>query len=334
MKPTEIVRFITQRYESGNKRSIHIQGSPGIGKTEVVEQAAKALGIGFMVIHVPLMQAEDYGLPAISNDRDDVRFVVSKEKFPLVGSDCPEKGLFLLDELNQGDTYSQKINANIMQTKTIHGKKLKPGWICISTGNRPKDRSGANRLLAHLKERITAIDLDVSLDDWTNWALNNGVKAETISFLRFRPALLNSFDANAEANATPRSWVQGVDATLGTIDAGLEFESFKGDVGEGAAAEFLGFLKIYRNLPSVDTILLSPAKADLPTDPATLYALCGALSSRTTADNFGRVMDYINRMPPEFSVLYVRDTIKQKPEVQTTKAFIAWASGPGAKLLI
>jgi hypothetical protein len=289
--------------------------------------------VGFKAIHAPLLQPEDYGFPVITKTKDDVDFVVSKAKFPLVGSNCPETGIFLIDELSQADQSAQKILANLIQEREIHGQRLKDGWAIVSTGNRTTDRAGANRLLSHLGNRITRVSLDVSLDDWTIWALNNNVKTEVIAFIRFRPELLNSFDSQHEINPTPRSWVEGVSSALGVIPDTLEFPVFQGDVGEGAAAEFVAFLKIFRKLPSPDAIILNPSKAEVPSDPATLYALCGALVQKTTVDNFGRVMSYIGRMPQEFSVLFIRDAIRKCPDLQNSKDFIVWASGPGAKLL-
>jgi len=333
MRPSELKAVITARFKAGIKRPLHVESSPGVGKTQIAAQVAKELGVEFLAIHAPLLQPEDYGFPVITSDRASVDFVVSKSKFPIESASCGEFGIFLIDELSQADNSAQKILANLIQEREIHGQKLKPGWLVITTGNRLTDRAGANRLLSHLKDRLTTVELDASIDDWSTWALGNGVKSEVIAFLRFRPDLLNAFDAQNDVNATPRSWVEGVSASLGAVDSHLESEIFKGDVGEGAAAEFNGFLKIYRKLPNPDAILLNPSGAEIPSDPATLYALCGALAHKTTGQNFGRVMTYVGRMAPEFCVLYVRDAIKRKPEIQSTKEFIEWASGPGAKLL-
>jgi hypothetical protein len=333
MSPSELMSLIMSRFKTGNKRTIFVEASPGVGKTEIAYQAAKKLGIGFKAIHAPLMQPEDYGFPVISQDRGNVTFIVSKEKFPVVGSDSPETGILLIDELSQCDNNGQKILAQFINEREIHGQRLKDGWIIVATGNRTTDRAGANRMLSHLRDRVTTVQLDVSLDDWTTWALNNGMKPELIAFIRFRPNLLNEFNSQLEINPSPRSWAKGVNPDIGVIDHSLEFEVFKGEVGEGPAAEFLSFVKIYRNLPSVDVILLNPATADMPSDPATLYALCGALSVRATKDNFGRIMTYVDRMPPEFSVLFVSIAIRRCPEIQNSQDFIKWASTNGKALL-
>jgi hypothetical protein len=168
-------------------------------------------------------------------------------------------------------------------------------------------------------------ELETHLDDWTQWAIDHGIKPEVISFIRFRPALLHDFDPQRDQNATPRSWVDGVSDALGVVSADAEYETFKGAVGEGAAAEFVGFMRIFRKLPNPDAILLNPKTADVPTDPATLYALSGAIAERASENNFDRVCSYAERMPPEFSVLTVSYAARKKPELSDTQAFTQWA---------
>src|SRR5690606_30792524 len=157
---------------SASRRPLMIESSPGLGKTQIVAQAANELGIGFMTIHAPLLQPEDYGMPVIHGaKKDQLKFVVSSDKFPLEGSDCAEQGIFLIDELSQADNSAQKILANLIQEREIHGQKLKDGWTIVATGNRQADRAGANRILGHLSNRMTRVELEASLDDWTQWAL-------------------------------------------------------------------------------------------------------------------------------------------------------------------
>jgi hypothetical protein len=339
MRPSQLMQLIKTRFKAGIKRPVHVESPPGVGKTQIAGQAAQELSeelnedIGFQHLHAPLMQPEDYGFPVISANKDDVRFIVSKDKFPVEGSKHPKRGILLIDELPQADNSGQKIFANLLQEREIHGQKLLDGWMIISTGNRVVDRAGAGRLLSHLRNKITTVELEPSLDDWTNWAFAHGIKTEVINFIRFRPDLLSLFDPNADCNPTPRAWCQGVSDNLGVIPPELELATFSGDVGKGPAAEFIGFLKIYRTLPSIDSILLNPAKAEIPKEPATRFALCGALSNRASGDNFDRIMLYAERMQPEFTTLFIKDAIRRHPDIQNTDGFIKWASGPGAKLL-
>lgn len=304
------------------QRTICIEGSPGGGKTTIVQQVAEELGVPCIERHMPTMLVEDFGI--LFPNGDDKLHYKLPDWFPVKGK-APERGILLFDDRNQANADLQKVLANICQARTLHGVPMPDGWQVISTGNRQADRAGANRVLGHLRNRETVFDLDTHLDDWTQWALDNNVKPELISFIRFRPNLLHDYDPQRDQNATPRSWVEGVSDVLGTVPPEAEYECFKGAVGEGCAAEFVGFVKIFRKLPNPDNILLNPTTSAVPTDPATLYALSGAIAERATENNFERVCTYAERMPPEFSVLTVSYAARKKPELANTQAFTKWS---------
>lgn len=337
MKPSSLIDLMIRRIEAGIQRPVLILGAPGGGKTEICGQAAAHFGtdFGYTVLHAPLMQPEDYGLPVVSADKTSISFAIPSEKFPFEGMTGPERGLLLIDELTQSDASTQKILTNLIHARELHGRKLKPGWFVAATGNRAQDRAGANAVLTHLKDRVKILNFEISLDDWTQWALKNDIRPEVIAFIRFKPGLLSNFEASKEKSATPRGWSQGVSRDLGTVPAELEFESIMGDVGEGPAGEFCGFLKVFRRLPNPDSILLDPKKAPVPgpKELDVMYALCGALVARVTDKNFDRALTYIRRLPPEFSVLFVKDATVKNPDLLQTKAFIDWASKEGADLL-
>jgi hypothetical protein len=305
------------------QRTVCIEGSPGGGKTTIVHEVAEELGIPCIEKHMPTMLVEDFGVPDMMAAGESFGYKMP-DWFPVKGK-SPDSGILLFDDRNQAGSDLQKVLANICQARTLHGVQMPDGWQVISTGNKQSDRAGANRVLSHLRNRETVYELETHLDDWTAWALSNDVKPEVVSFIRFRPNLLHDFDPQRDQNATPRSWVEGVSDTLGRVSPEAEFETFKGAVGEGAAAEFVGFMRIFRKLPNPDAILLNPQTADVPSDPATLYALSGALSQRATEANFERVCQYVERMPPEFSVLTVSFAARKNPDLANTQAFTKWS---------
>jgi len=308
-------------------RTLSIEGAPGGGKTTIVHEVAQELGVPCIERHMPTMLVEDFGIlfPDGSSDNQRLSYRLP-DWFPVKGK-APERGILLFDDRNQAGPELQKVLANICQARTLHGVPMPDGWMVVSTGNRQSDRAGANRVLSHLRNRETVLELETHLDDWTAWAVNHGVKPEVISFIRFRPGLLHDFDPQRDQNATPRAWVEGVSDVLGTVPAEAEFECFKGAVGEGAAAEFVGFVRIFRNLPNPDAILLNPTTADVPADPATLYALSGALAQRATDGNMDRFVTYIDRMPPEFSVLSMSMAVRRDSSLANTQAFVRWSIG-------
>jgi len=314
-------------------RPAHIQGPPGVGKTQMIGQIADDMGVGIRTIHAPLMLVEDFGMPDISHK--EVTFKTPGHKFPFVDSaDCPEFGFLQVDEVSQADNNQQKIWANLFQERELHGRKLKPGWYIVSTGNRMQDRAGANRILSHFNDRFTTYDFEANLDDWCNWALDHGVRPEVVGFIRWKPGHLSNFKPEMDKCPTPRAWAEGVSPILDVVPDHALFETIRGDVGEGVAAEFQAFLSTYRSLPNPDLIIANPSRHPVPDELHVNFALSGALAHRATTDTIGPILEYATRMAPEFSVLIARDSRKICPDIENTHAYTKWATGPGAKILL
>jgi hypothetical protein len=209
------------------------------------------------------------------------------------------------------------------------GEYLLPeDWSVIAASNRQEDRAGAHRLISPLLNRFVHLDLEVSHDDWQDWAVQAGIAPEVRSFLRYRPALLFAFDpsTNQRSFPTPRSW-EFVSQVLTPTPADLLHAVVSGCVGEGPAAEFVGFCKMYRELPDLDQVLASPTLTPVPKEPAVLYALCGALVERCRNGNAklqGPFVQYAERLPEEFGVLAMRAALAVVPNLLSLPPAQAW----------
>lgn len=305
------------------RRPAMVEGPPGLGKTQLFQSVARKMGLALIQIHGPSLKPEDWAVPWPT--AADARFGFKiNELWPVEGSDHPEFGLILIDEAPQADNDIQKCMANLIQEREIYGHKLKPGWSIGMTGNRQSDRAGANRILSHLRHRVTTLQFDPHLDDWCNWALSNGVKPEVVSFIRFRPELQNNFDPAHEISPTGRGWVEGVSPLIGAVPSEAELECFEGAVGKGPAAEFVTYLRIFRDLPDADLVLSQADTYPVPREMSVLYALTGALGHRADHDNIDRVMAFIRRCPPEFGMMTWQDIANKDATLQTTKPMLDW----------
>lgn len=311
------------------RRPVFLWGPPGVGKSQVVRQVADADGLELRDVRAVLLDPVDLrGLPSINGD-GRAHWAVP-DFLPRAGS-----GLLFLDELNAAPPLVQAACYQLILDRALGEYRLPDDWQVVGAGNRVTDRAVVNRMSSALGSRFIHVDLDVDLGEWVAWALGAGVALEVVAFLRFRPSLLHVFDPakNERTFPCPRTWEFVSDVFKCAPSASSEFELFAGVVGEGAAAEFVGFLKVFRSLPDVDALLLNPSTGAVPSDPAVLYALAGALARKATAANFGRVVDYAKRIPSEFSVLLVRDAVRLHPDVQSCRAFVQWASDNSAVLL-
>ena len=229
------------------------------------------------------------------------------------------------EELSDAPVPMQNGICSVIYDRRAGNIMLTDDLFIMATGNRTEDKSGATRITSKLANRTRRFDFQENLDDWTQWALDNDLDPVLIQFLRFRPGLLSDFDPNRFANPTPRSW-ERVNLIPATLPAALFYDNVSGEVGEGASAEYTGFRRIYLSLPDPTSILLDPEHAEVPTDPATLYALTGALARVSTKDNFDRVHRYLSRLSPEFNIMCTKDAIKLQPTIKQSRAFIEWAS--------
>jgi hypothetical protein len=182
-------------------------------------------------------------------------------------------------------------------------------------------------ILEPVKSRFaTIVELQPTVEDWVSWALDHEMPVELIAFVRWRPMLMTQAGtptADIVNRPSPRTVANvGRLLNLGVMDP----EVLAGAVGEGFATELVGFLKMMNELPSIDTILTDPDKADVPRDTSAIFAVVAALTCRLTAQNASRVMRYYRRLPMEFAALGVRDGLKVCKALASNKEFISWAS--------
>lgn len=262
--------------------------------------------------------------------KEEVKISAKKTEMQLVEN--TSKGTLFLDEMNQAPPAVQAAGYQLLLNRRVGNYKLPANWSMIAAGNRESDRSNAQRMPAALALRLVHLDYDVNVDDWCTWAMDQGEKVpvELLSFIRFRPELLHAFDPKQRVSPNPRSWVFCGELTNRRLSGEVEFEMFKGTVGEAAAVEYKGFLQIHRELPSVDSILLDPDGTPISSSPAVRFAISAALAAKTTKDNFPRFMKYMERIGVEWLVTYVRDAqTRTKREICTTREFLKFATSHG-----
>jgi len=344
MKPSQLLEAVKigigaaiDYIDTGNASGIKgglsylIVGPPGVGKSDIVAQACEEAGAKLIISHPVVSDPVDYkGLPFVVESVDGqqtAEFMPFGELLALMRAEVPT--VFFLDDLGQAPQSVQAACMQLLLARRINGHRVSDHVIFVGATNRHSDKAGVSGILEPVKSRFTSIlHLEPDLEDWVRWANANQQPVEVVAFLRFRPNMLHDFKPSREIvnSACPRT-IHNVGKLLTYgVPHEMEYEMITGAAGEAFAAEFLGFLRIFRGLPDPDLVLKSPATADVPEDPATLYALCGALSHRVNDKNFDALVEYANRIPAEFSVLVIKDAVTRDDSLVQTKAFIAWAS--------
>ena len=317
-------------------------GDPGLGKTEIVESVAGELGDagrnlpaannddgGWQVIYADLQTrdpADLGGLPWIENGR---AIRCRPDWLPTHG-----RGILFLDELPQAGIANMNIAAGLIRDHRIGEHVLPPGWMVVCAGNHQHNRAGTTTMPSHVRNRLLHLTIEADVNAWAVWAARRGIAPMLIAFNRFRASEFHHrFSATENAYPSPRSWAMADRVMQLTLPEELQRECVAGTVGGPAGADFAGFQRIYRSLPDVDAILLTPGAAALPEDPMTSYALMGALAHRATPRNFAAVIAYLDRLPEqEFSVVCVVDATARDQRLTLTAAYQNWAAAHGAML--
>lgn len=324
MKYSDVKQSIISQFKQTNRVKFLLLSPPGSGKSSLAREIGRELKFDKVVeFNASLRDPVDLlGTPNNSGDT-----TVWKKPDDLAQLEHG-RNLLIIEELTDCNPNMQNACCGLIYDGVVGNLHLSPETYIIASGNRTEDKSGAYRLSTKLANRMRILDFDVNLDDWCEWAIDNlpeETAPKVVQFARFKPDLLSAFDPNARVSPTPRAW-ERVAYIPTDLPHDVYYANVAGDVGEGAAAPFTSFCKLYDSLPNPDEIMLHPSKAEVPTKMDVLYALTGALAHRINRDNFDRAMEFINRMPPEFNVMCVSDAMKLSPEIKMTKAFTKWAS--------
>ncbi|PID76177.1 MAG: ATPase [Deltaproteobacteria bacterium] len=319
MKASEIAKALVSL--TSIQQPVFLWGPPGIGKSQVVQQTALSLDLEIIDVRAILLDPVDLrGIPRITSQ--GISQWCAPGFLPQKG-----KGILFLDELNAAPPLVQAACYQLVLDRCIGEYVLPQDWSVVAAGNRDQDRAVTHRMPSALANRFVHLEFAVDTDDWLTWAAGNEILPEVIAFIRFRPNLLHDFDPEKDDRAfpSPRSWEFVSRIMKSKPDPTLLGELVRGTVGPGASAEFMGFLSVWQQLPQAREILDNPSGIEIPADPAILFALCEMMGRAAHESVAEPLMIWASRLPPEFSVLLVREAVRHNNTLVNTQAFAQWA---------
>ena len=307
-----------------------IWGGPGIGKSEIPAQIAKESGVKLLDFRANLFDPVDVrGIPYLAKMKETVKHFTRwavPDVFPIVDRDG-EEGIFLIDELPTAPAATQNAFLQLLITREVGNYKIPDGWSIIAAGNRLTDAAAVYQMPSPVRNRLAHYELEADLGDWVEWAVSNGVDTSVVSFIRYRPNLLYNFNPEDFAFPTPRSWSY-VDKRLKLpkVDEESLFYGVSALVGDGAAGEYIAFRQIYTELPDIDHLIDNPHTYKVDDNPAVMYALSGALAARACDAKMENIMKVIKKLPTEFQVITVKQSLIKDKTIVQHNAVDQWIS--------
>lgn len=300
----------------------YIMSAPGLGKSSIFRQYSDSITFD----HVDTRLA--YNSPT---DVRGILHIVDGEVRCAVPTEYPTKAVvWTLEELPSAPRAVQIAALQLLLERQIGAYKVPDGTFLCATGNRPIDKAHVEKMSSAVINRIVQITLTPSVPDWIEWALGAGVDPRVIAFLQFRPSLLSDFDGSKwdghSAFASPRSW-EFVSKLISVMGVKVHEHTpvlVNGMVGTAAAIEFMGFLNVFGKIPAIEEIQLDPLGAAVPTKPDERYAITAAIMAQIDKGNFGRFIQYLERMPKDFEIFAVKCALKRCKEITQASAFKTW----------
>ena len=256
-----------------------VWGAPGLGKSSILQDVARELGIGFIDVRLAQREPVDIrGLPVPGPD--GVKWLVASE-WP---RDPDSRGIILFDEITAADRSLQVAAYEfILDRRLGELYKVPDGWYICAAGNRTEDRAVSTTMSSALANRFLHVEMQEDVESWIAWARTHDIHPSVTGFIRYRPGcLFHQEGENLERGwPTPRAWerVSRMIDVFGLEDMSLLRKVVYGLVGNRAGVEFMEFHKINETFDDVLEMMRDSKKpVKVPDAADRKYALCAAMT--------------------------------------------------------
>lgn len=234
---------------------VMIWGAPGIGKSEIVRDAAREVALDILDLRLNYFEESDLlGIPV--KTASGMEFV-KYSQLPSGGN-----GVWFLDELTHARTSIQGLVFQLIQDHAIESYRVPEGWThFVAASNRASHRSISNPMPSGLYSRFIGghYELVPDLDDWMSWAISSNINPRVISFVSYMQKMDQKSwlfrMEGSEPTLTPRVWAQGVNYAVSTLEGELRDNTIMGMIGEENGIELIQYLDSISDMPDLESVL-------------------------------------------------------------------------------
>ena len=175
------------------QRPILLLGSPGIGKTQIMEQISKECGIGLVAytithhtrqsaIGLPFISRKKYGGQEVAVTEYTMSEIVAAiyDKMEQTGL---SEGILFLDEINCVSETLAPAMLQFLQCKSFGNHKIPQGWVIVAAGNPPEYNKSVREFDVVTMDRVKKIEVEADFTVWKEYAYRQGLHGAVISYL-------------------------------------------------------------------------------------------------------------------------------------------------------
>jgi hypothetical protein len=207
------------------QRPIFLLGSPGIGKTAIMEQIAQELGIAlvsYSMTHHTRQSA--LGLPFISHksykgmEFDISEYTMSEiiaSIYEVMEKSGIEEGILFLDEINCVSETLAPSMLQFLQYKVFGRHKVPDGWVIVTAGNPPEYNKSVREFDVVTMDRMKLVEVEADYATWKEYALKQGIHNAVTTYLDMKKNDFYRVETNVggKSYVTARGW-EDLSATM------------------------------------------------------------------------------------------------------------------------
>ena len=243
VSPGEAVKAIlaTWKIQQNTEETdvIMLHGGPGSGKTQLVQQVAKAIGGTLYDFRITQIDTSNLrGLPYYDHEEKKTKWYRPED---LPDTDAP--AVMFFDEITAAEPHLTPSVYGILQERRCGMHLIPKNTLIIAAGNTVDDGAIAYEMGTALADRMTHFIIVPSTPQWIeDFALPNKLHPSVIAFLKTRPDLLVNSEECLKNDlmiaATPRSWEVVSRYMYHVEDPKIRYALIAGRIGEQLMADF------------------------------------------------------------------------------------------------
>ncbi len=325
-------------HKSYNKKiPLFVYGGFGIGKSTVVSETAREIAEEkgkefvrwnqvskerknemlenpqdyFVLMDIRLAQLDPSDLKGIPNLEQNGAVEWKPPLWVYFASKENADGVIFFDESNLAPPSVQSAFYQVVHDREVGSYSISENIGMVSAGNRLEDQSNVYDMSEALKDRYLEIELvPPSIEDWTDWAMENGIDSRIISYLQFKRPHIHKPQMDSEnKSTTPRGWERLSDMIEDVEDIETVRKLAGSSIGEGVATEFRSFIKLKQEI-DLDKFKNNPERVEIPTDLDMKYSLVSGLvdwySHNRSEEKLEKLTILADRLDPEYGILMLR----------------------------
>lgn len=311
-----------------HEQSFLLLSPPGVGKSEMVYQAAAESGLPCRSLLGTQIAPEDVsGVPKIIGERSV--FCPPRLLLPEIA----QTFCLFLDELPACAPDVQKAFYSLLLERRLGEHALPPGTWVVAAGNRQSDRALVRAMSSALVNRVTILNLRVDADEWQDWARRSGIRDDIRSYISFMPdALMREVPQEPQPFSTPRAWAllsQALDMAeqSGILNRETRRALAFGRLSSEDAAVFCALAEeAVGTMAAVESYIERPDL--LPKGETARWFILNSIRQNVAAGRLGAVKPraaarFLRSLPTESQLMLLTDLVEQWGALGADKAMLA-----------